>query len=69
MRVLKMLCWLSLICAIGIVGVNIISILEDTRCDNKGGDASIPISYTFIEGCKFLVDGVWVPEAKVQFPK
>ena len=69
MRVLKILCWLFLICAIGAVGLIIIPALEDIRCDNKGGDAGIPAKYTFSEGCTFLVDGVWVPEAKVQFPK
>lgn len=69
MLVLKILCWLFLICAIGAVGLIIIPALEDIRCDNKGGDANIPTQYSFSEGCMFLIDGVWMPEAKVQFPK
>ena len=41
MLVLKILCWLFLICAIGAVGLIIIPALEDARCDNKGDDANI----------------------------
>ena len=67
---LKILCGLVLVCAvcIGVLGFFLYPIMEDTRCDNKGGDMNLPTRYTFSEGCMFLIDNIWVPESKVQFP-
>jgi hypothetical protein len=63
---LMVLCGLVLIFAVCISFLY--PIFEDGRCDNKGGDANIPSKYSFSEGCMFLIDGLWVPEAKAKFP-